>query len=182
MRVSQEQKKFESLVMPHMNAAYNLARWMMGDDSEAQDAVQNAALRAFKYLATLKGNEAKAWFLGIVRNCCLTRLRERSHRLADVDVSFILNGQEEMDILGASSTTPDTALLNKASREAVNTVLRQLPVAHREILILREMEDMAYEDIAEILGVPMGTVMSRLSRARLNFRQAFLAADEGEKP
>jgi len=184
MQVNQKhQQQFEMAVLPHLDAAYNLARWMMGNDSEARDVVLTASLRAITYIASLCDNGGRPWFLGIVRNCCLTQLRERSGRLSDIDIAVLVNSHEELDVMGSNSDVlPDEALTRRNNREHVNTTLRRLPVAYREVLILREMEDLSYEHIASIIGVPIGTVMSRLSRARLNFRQEFLALNEGHHP
>lgn len=173
-------RKFEVSVLGHLDAAYNLARWMMGNEADARDVVQTASLRALTYIDSLRGNEAKAWFLGIVRNCCMTALNERSGRVTDIDVDTLVNGNDELETLGSSGLSPEQEFTRRDNRFHVNSVLRNLPVNYREILILREMEEMAYDQIAFITGVPMGTVMSRLSRARLCFKQAFLASSEGE--
>jgi RNA polymerase sigma-70 factor (ECF subfamily) len=166
----------------HLDAAYNLARWLMGDDADARDVVQIASLRALTYLDSLRGNEARAWFLGIVRNCCMTALGERSSRVADMDMDAVVQGNDELETLGSSAPIPEQELLRRDNRKHVNQVLQQLPVGYREVLILREMEDMAYEQIAAVLDVPVGTVMSRLSRARSSFKQAFLVLNQGAAP
>lgn len=183
MRAKSQQQQFESAVLPHLDAAYNLARWMMGNDGEARDAVQSASLRALNYIASLRNGQSRPWFLGIVRNCCLNQLRERSGRLSDVDVAVLVDGHDELDTIGSSAETlPDEMLMQRNNREHVNTALRRLAVVYREVLILREMEELSYEQIASITGVPTGTVMSRLSRARQQFRQEFLALNEGYQP
>ncbi len=182
MRAQNQQQQFEIAVLPHLNAAYNLARWMMGNDSEARDAVQTASLRALNYIASLRDGESRPWFLGIVRNCCLDQLRERSGRLSDVDIAALVNSHDELDVMGSTDALPDDVLMRRGNREHVNTALRRLAVVYREVLILREMEELSYEQIASITGVPTGTVMSRLSRARQQFRQEFLALNEGYQP
>jgi RNA polymerase sigma-70 factor, ECF subfamily len=154
-------------VLCHLDAAYNLARWMMGQESDARDVVQIAALRAFSYIDSLRGDDGKAWLLGIVRNCCLSALRERSQQQAWLDVDAL---GDESDVLSDDSSSPHALLERKADRAMVNAALSRLAPAFREVLILREMEEMSYEAIAAVVGVPMGTVMSRLSRARRQFR------------
>lgn len=175
-------RRFEVAVLGHLDAAYNLARWLMGDDADARDMVQIASLRALTYLDSLRGNEARAWFLGIVRNCCMTALRERSGRIADMDMDAVVQGSDELETLGSSGPIPEQELLRRDNRNHVNQVLQQLPVGYREVLILREMEDMSYEQIAVVLDVPIGTVMSRLSRARSSFKLVFLALNQGAVP
>lgn len=183
MRAKNQQQQFENAVLPHLDAAYNLARWMMGNESEARDAVQTASLRAFSYFASLRNGESRPWFLGIIRNCCLTMLRERSGRLSDMDIAVLVNGHDELDVLGSNTNElPEETLSRRNNREYVNMALRRLAVTYREVLILREMEEFSYDQIASIIGVPVGTVMSRLSRARQQFRQEFLALNEGQQP
>lgn len=169
-------------MLSHLDAAYNLARWLTGNEADAHDAVQTAAMRAWKYLDSLRGDDAKAWLLGIVRNCCMTALGARSERIGDMDIDAVVQGNDELDTLGSGSLMPEQALQRRDNRAHVNRALRQLPVGFREVLILREMEDMAYEQIAAIMQVPVGTVMSRLARARASFKQAFLALNGGESP
>ena len=165
-------------MLPHLDAAFNLARWLAQDDTLARDAVQAAALRALDYIGALRGNDGRAWFLGIVRNVCLDALRERAARRGDLDLAALIDGPGELDQLGSAGHAPDDELERRATRASVNATLRGLPVVFREVLVLREMEDMGYEEIAAVTGVPIGTVMSRLSRARHQFRVAFLALDE----
>ncbi len=170
--------------MVHLNAAYNLARWLMSDEADARDVVQIASLRALTYLDSLRGDDAKAWFLGIVRNCCMTALSERSGRIADMDVDAVVLGNEELETLGSSGAIPgldpENEMMRRDNRAHVNQALQQLPVGHREVLILREMEEMSYDEIAAVMDVPIGTVMSRLSRARFLFKQAFLGLNQGK--
>jgi RNA polymerase sigma-70 factor (ECF subfamily) len=173
-------KRFEVLISEHLDAAYNLARWLMGNEADARDVVQTASLRALTYMESLRGQEAKAWFLGIIRNCCMTALGERSGRVADIDVDSLINSNDELAKLGTSASSPELELMRRDERSRVNSALRYLPVGYREVLILREMEELAYDQIASITGVPVGTVMSRLSRARQSFKQAFLISSEGE--
>ena len=172
--------KFEVNVLIHLDAGYNLARWMMSDESEAKDVVQTAALRALIYVDSMRPDEAKAWFMGIIRNCCLSALSARNKQGKNVDFDALVDGNDELETLGASSQIPEQMLMTQESRALVNQTLVELPVIYREVLILREMEDLSYEQIGAMVGVPVGTVMSRLSRARLSFREAFMRMSNGE--
>lgn len=165
--------ELEGTLLPQLDAGFNLARWLLGNDSEAQDAVQLASVRAIQYFPSFKGGDAKPWFLGIVRNTCLTALRARAGRRADIDLDSLLGGPAEFEALGAGQEAPDAALERRAERDAVNRVLRSLPAGFREALILREMEELSYEAIASVTGAPIGTVMSRLARARKMFRAEY---------
>lgn len=176
--VNLKHERFEALVLPHLDASFNMARWMMGDEAQARDAVQNAAMRALSYIANLRGANGRAWFFGIVRNVCLDALRERSARYSDLDVIELLEGSDESGGLETHIPGPDHELERRATQDNVNATLRALPVAFREVLVLREIEDMSYDEIALVTGVPVGTVMSRLSRARRQFRVAFATREE----
>jgi RNA polymerase sigma factor (sigma-70 family) len=166
---------FEAAVLPHLDAAFNLARWITGDEALARDAVQTSALRALTYIASLRGDQGRPWFLGIVRNVCMDASREQSARIGDLDVATILEGSAELEHLGSAGDSPEHGLELRATKASVNATLRALPVIFREVLVLREIEDMSYEEIAIVTGVPPGTVMSRLSRARRQFRESFPA-------
>jgi RNA polymerase sigma-70 factor (ECF subfamily) len=176
--VSARRGELESALLPHLDAGYNLARWLVGNDSEANDVVQSACVRAIQYFSSLRGSDAKPWFLGIVRNTCMTALKHRGERAADIDVESLLESPAESEALGAGREGPLEPLLRRDVRERVNRVLRQLPAGFKEVLVLREMEELSYDDIAHVTGVPIGTVMSRLSRARRQFRAAYALLDE----
>lgn len=167
------QGELERALLPQLDAGFNLARWLLGNDHEASDAVQTASVRAIQYFSSLRGTDAKPWFLGIVRNTCLTALKARSGRAADLDVESLVGSAVELDVLGASHEQPDRALERKAERDAVNRVLGNMPAGFREVLVLRELEDLSYEEIAAVTGAPIGTVMSRLARARKLFRSKY---------
>jgi RNA polymerase sigma-70 factor (ECF subfamily) len=177
--LTSEHGRFESAVLPHLDAAFNLARWLTGDDGQARDAVQTGALRALNYIDNLRGEEGRSWFLAIVRNVCMDALRDRAARASDLDVVEWAEGPAGLEQLSEPASRPDELMERRATRERVNATLRSLPVVYREALVLREIEDMGYEEIAIVTGVPIGTVMSRLSRARRHFRAAFLAQEEG---
>lgn len=146
--------------MPHLDAAYNLARWLSRSPSDAEDIVQDAMLRAFRAFDGFRGGDIKPWLLAIVRNCWRTASAERSRR------AHVPLPDEHGDALLAGGPDPEEAALEASDRSRLNGVIALLPNEFREVLILREMEDMSYREIAEVTGVPIGTVMSRLARAR----------------
>jgi len=158
--------RFEQIVLPHLDAAFNLARWLTRNDSDAQDVVQESFIRALRYFDRLKGTEARPWLLGIVRNTCYTWLQK--NRPAEmVAVEDMDAPPAEADPAAfANLETPEVIVLQSANRKLVNQALEELPVGYREVIVMREIEDMSYKDIAAVAGIPMGTVMSRLSRAR----------------
>jgi RNA polymerase sigma-70 factor (ECF subfamily) len=157
--VADRRLKFEQTVLPHIDAAYNLARWLTRNDQDARDVVQDSMLRAYRFFDGLRG-EARPWLLALVRNACMTWLKaNRPAELAGVDPAS--PGLEAVD-----DETPETLALRALDRRMVNEALAALPALFREALILRELEDLSYKDIARITGAPVGTVMSRLSRAR----------------
>jgi RNA polymerase sigma-70 factor (ECF subfamily) len=156
--------RFEQSIIPHMNAAYNLARWLSSNDSDAQDVVQEAYLRAFKFFGGFRGGDSRAWLLRIVRNAFYDWLKH--NRREATGMAF----EEEIEHAADASATPDTLLLEKADHELLHQAIAELPVEFREILVLRELEGFSYKEISEIAGVPLGTVMSRLARAREHLR------------
>jgi RNA polymerase sigma-70 factor, ECF subfamily len=158
-------------VVPHLDAAYRFARWLCRPPSDADDIVQEAFLRAFRAFEGLRGGDVKAWLLTIVRNCHATAL-EQSRRRATVPLP------EEYP--GEASPDPETLSAADQERRALERVIATLPQEHREVLLLREMEDLSYREIASITQVPIGTVMSRLARARAALRGNWLAAAAGE--
>jgi RNA polymerase sigma-70 factor (ECF subfamily) len=154
--------RFETAVLPHLDAAYNLARWLTRNEHDAEDVVQESFMRALRYFDRLQGSEARPWLLGIVRNTCYTWLEK--NRPADV---VPMDDFEQLAAETASpAATPDVILLQSANRKLVNLALEELPVGYREVIVMREIEDLSYKEIAAIAGIPMGTVMSRLSRGR----------------
>ena len=160
------------LTLPHLDSAYNLARWLMGSPQDASDAVHTAFLRAARYVHTYAGGNARAWWLSIVRNCCLATLAARRPR----DVSLDAMEPESASALAATeSDAPEERLHLAQSAALVMQHLERLPTEFREVLVLREIEDASYREIGEILSVPIGTVMSRLSRARQSMRKSLAA-------
>jgi RNA polymerase sigma factor (sigma-70 family) len=164
--------RFEQTIMPHLDAAYNLARWLTRNDSDAQDVVQDAYLRAFKYFDSFQSENPSAWLLAIVRNAGFTWMR-RNRRSEEVVGSEPLDEEEVGNaepLLGGGSrqlaTDPETLLIEARDRAQVNELVAKLPAEFREVIVLREIQDLSYREIADIVGIPIGTVMSRLSRAR----------------
>jgi RNA polymerase sigma-70 factor (ECF subfamily) len=163
-------KLFEQTVLPHLDAAYNLARWLAGNDHDAQDVAQEASLRAFRFFGSFRGENARAWFLTIVRNTFYTWLRKNRPPEKTVDID-----DETLDIEDASANA-ETASPQFADADAVRRAIAELPVEFREIVILREMEGFSYKEIADLAEVPIGTVMSRLARARKLLQKSLAAA------
>jgi len=165
-------RRFEQTIMPHLDAAYNLARWLTRNDSDAQDVVQDAYLRAFKYFDSFEGESPSAWLLAIVRNTCFTwmrRNRPSEEVLGSEPIDEESVGSAEPLLGGGSralATDPETLLIEGRDRSEVNELVAKLPAEFREVIVLREVEDLSYREIADIVGIPIGTVMSRLSRAR----------------
>src|SRR6185437_8245091 len=164
-------RRFELVVMPHLDSAYNLARWLTRNDADAQDVVQEAMLRAFKYFDGFDGRYAHAWLLRIVRNACFTWVREKQSMSTAVPLDENLDAiDRDGSVLALSAQglgrSPEVIVGEIQDARRLDALINQLPAAYREVIILREMEDLSYREIAEISGVPIGTVMSRLARAR----------------
>jgi RNA polymerase sigma-70 factor (ECF subfamily) len=175
--MSQATSRFEEIVMPHLDAAYNLARWLVKDQHAAEDVVQDAYLRAFRYFNSFRGDDARPWLLGIVRNTCYSWLqnKKQSPEQVEFDDAVEMDESAEITIAIGRSESPETLLVRKADRTLVNAAIQALPTAFREVIILREIEEMPYDSIATIMHIPIGTVMSRLSRARSMLRAALEA-------
>lgn len=160
--------------MPHLDAAYNLARWLVRSSADADDIVQEAMLRAFRSFDSFRGGDARPWLLTIVRNCCMTALgdsrRRKNEPLPENDDARMLVSPEE---------DPETRTIRADHARKLAHAIAELPAEYREVLILREMEDMPYRDIAAVAGVPIGTVMSRLARARAALKDKWLNEAEG---
>lgn len=169
---SQDQVRFEALVLPHLDAAHNLARWLLRSRADAEDAAQEAMLRSFRFIHVFHGGDARAWLLQIVRNTCYSWL-EKSRR-----VNLMTEFDEE--IHGSSGPTPEALAIGVDDREMISRALESLPAQYREVIVLRELEGCSYKEIAEITSVPLGTVMSTLSRARRHL-QASLGAPARRK-
>lgn len=162
---------FETLVLPHLDAAYNLARWLLRSEQGAEDAAQEASMRAFRYIETLRGDDARPWLLRIVRNTCFTmleRTRNQPHWVDFDDAEF------EAALVEAPQhgADPVLQLQQQRTRLQVDAAIRALSPPLREVIVLREFEELDYAQIAKIVAVPIGTVMSRLARAREKLRAA----------
>jgi|SRR5207248_2959157 RNA polymerase sigma-70 factor, ECF subfamily len=152
---------FEATVLPYLNSAYNLARWLTRNEHDAEDIVQDAILRALRSFDTfIPGRDARAWLLAIVRNSCRTWMRRnRPHETA-------AQLDDDAQVAVGTWSDPEAVLIKNANSQAIHSALEELPSEYREILILRELEELSYKEIAQIVEIPLGTVMSRLSRAR----------------
>ena len=152
--------RFEEQISPHLRSAYNLAKWLTRNHEDAEDVVQEAFLRAFSAFENLRGSDAKAWLLTIVRNTCLTWLKRNRNATAMIAL------QDQVEDPSEPSPDPEEMLFISIDREQVRRALEQLPLEFREVVVLREFEGLSYKEIAATVGVPLGTVMSRLSRGR----------------
>jgi RNA polymerase sigma-70 factor (ECF subfamily) len=162
--------RFEQAVMPHFDAAYNLARWLTRSPGDADDVVQEAYLRAFTFFDGFRGGDAKAWLFSIVRNTGYSWLRK--NRAQDLMTEF----DETMH--GDTAPSPEALQLRRADAETVRDALAKLPAEFREVLVLREMEELSYKEIADVTGIAIGTVMSRLSRARKRLHDQLVVPEE----
>lgn len=152
-------QSFEQTMLPHLNAAFNLARWLTRNESDAEDVVQEAYLRAYRFFDGFKGGDGKGWLLAVVRNTFLTWARHESGPNQKVVFDEAVHG-------GGEETGVETRLVKNAEAKSLRECVNALHSEYREVLVMRELEDMSYKEIAEATAIPMGTVMSRLSRAR----------------
>jgi RNA polymerase sigma-70 factor, ECF subfamily len=158
-------ESFETVVVPHLDAGYRLARWLMRDEHDAEDVVQEASLRAFRYFRTFVGGDGRAWFLRIVRNTCHDW---RRHGYQPTTDSF----DEEQHSSARPQSDPETLLLQSDDGTLIARALGSLPDHFHQLLVLRELEGLSYRELSDVIGIPIGTVMSRLSRARVGLRRA----------
>ena len=168
--------RFEAIVLPHLDAAYTLARYLVANEDDARDVVQDAYLRALKYFSGFRGTNAgdgRPWLLAIVRNTAFT-LRRRGRREAGA-AEF----DEQLHSKAVEDVHPEAELLGSAARDTLHQAIDQLPREFREVIVLRELEGMSYKQIGEVIGVPLGTVMSRLARARQRLQRALTAEQKG---
>ncbi len=161
---------FEQTVIPHMNAAYNLARWLTHSAHTADDLVQESYLKAFRSFETFQGkdsNDGRGWLLTIVRNTCFTWLKKKGNQST---------AEFDEQLHSTTDQTPETILLNEAALGSLNQCLECLPLAFREAIVLRELEELSYREISDIARVPVGTVMSRLARGRKRLQECLAGA------
>ena len=171
--------EFERIMMPHLQAAHDLARWLMRHPQEADDAVQEAYLRAFRAFDGYAGGNARAWILAIIRNTCMTRLsRLRSNsKVVLLDVATLDRDPATAEALRDPARAADDMLVSENDRKRVHAALKKLPEFYREVLIMREFDELSYREISDVIGISVGTVMSRLSRGRARMR-ALLSDEE----
>jgi RNA polymerase sigma factor (sigma-70 family) len=158
-------ERFERVIVPHLDAAYNLARWLTGNDHDADDVVQEASMRAFQFLGGFRGDQGRAWLLAIVRNTCFTWLKK--HRGREPAARF----DEDLHSPATVAADPQQLLLREEDQQLVRQTLEELPMEYREVIVLRELEGLSYKQIADIVAIPVGTVMSRLARGRDRLQQ-----------
>jgi RNA polymerase sigma factor (sigma-70 family) len=157
--------RFEQSILPHMDAAYNLARWLTRNDDDAEEMVQEAYVRAFKFFDSFRGVDGRPWLLTIVRNTCYTWLQQ--NRRYETTMMF----DEEIHSTDSDDSNPETLMLQSADQQILRQALEELPVEFREVVVLRDLEGFSYKEIADIANIPAGTVMSRLARARERLKQ-----------
>ncbi len=163
--------RFAEMALPHLDAAYNLARWLTRDPTDASDVVQEAMLRALRFFGSYRGGSGKSWLLTIVRNTAIDWMR--ANRPAHMAPPPPDDG-DPLENIPAEGDDPEAALIRVGDREQVDRLIAALPAEFRECLVLREMEELSYKEIAAVTGVPLGTVMSRLSRARQLMQRALI--------
>jgi RNA polymerase sigma-70 factor (ECF subfamily) len=175
-----DRRQFDVLMLPHMAAAYNLARWVTGNPDDASDVVQESYLRAIKFFASYRGGAARSWLLAIVRNTGLNWLVQKQNQktepLPEPANSEEGGSQEIID----ENADPEFDLIQKQAAATMDQLIQALPVVYREVIILREIEELSYKEIAEVIGMPIGTVMSRLARARKAIQQYWKESAEGK--
>jgi RNA polymerase sigma-70 factor (ECF subfamily) len=177
-------RRFKDAVMPHLDDAYTLARYLTRNAQDADDLVQESYLRAFKFFASFKGDHARPWLLTIVRNCFYSALkahpRSETASLSDMDVDALDTSATVIDLWGQRSENPEQTLITLDNADVVRRLIECLPTQFREVLVLRELEELSYQEIAHIMDVPIGTVMSRLARARNLFKAAWIEHSDKE--
>jgi RNA polymerase sigma factor (sigma-70 family) len=162
---------FEEIILPHLNSAHNLARWMTRNDQDAQDVVQESYMRAFRFFDSYRGGDGKSWLLEVVRNTCFTFQRREMRK------STVVVFDEAAHTPSVKQPNAEEALVEAGNRQILRRCIEGLPEPFREVLVMRELEEMSYREIAEVAGVPPGTVMSRLSRARKRLEECAKSRD-----
>ena len=174
---------FEAIVLPHLDAAYNLARWLTHDDHNADDIVQMAVMRAFRFFDGYRGGDARAWLLTIVRNTYFTALRDTQHQLEEStfdEECYDRDGTDQNSSIYNIDTNPENLLAIGDVKRLVTQALESLPLQFREVVVLKEIQELSYKEIAEIVDIPLGTVMSRLARGREQLRKYLAKHVEGD--
>jgi RNA polymerase sigma-70 factor (ECF subfamily) len=166
-------RRFRDAALPHLDDVYTLARYLLRNPADADDAVQECYLRAFRHFDGFRGQAVKPWLMAILRNVCRAEFARRSGAAADIaDVA-----EDALPLWQEPESSPETAILRQRDSEAVRALLAALPAPYREAIVLRDINDLSYREIAEVAGVPIGTVMSRLGRARSMLRDAWLKSE-----
>ena len=173
MLEAEERARFEQVVLPHLDAAFNLSRWLLRGRADAQDVAQDAMLRAFRFFGGFHGGDARAWILQIVRNTCYSWLEK--HRPMELSTEF------DEELHSESQASPEALAIASDERERLTRALEALPARAREVLVLRELEGCSYKEIAAITSMPMGTVMSALARARGRLQQLLTQTEVATK-
>jgi RNA polymerase sigma-70 factor (ECF subfamily) len=178
LRILKDNKNsiFEQKLIPHLPSAYNLARWLTRNDVDAEDVMQDSLIRAFRFFDDVQKDDIKPWFFQIVRNTCFSWLRKNRNfiELKDEKLEDILNED------GSESPSPETLFLKTLSHLEIKSAMEKLPLEFQEIIILREFEDLSYKEISRIIDIKEGTVMSRLSRAKLKLKEILVEQSNGE--
>ena len=175
--MDEKRHRFEAQVLPHLDAAYRFACWLSRAPGDTDDVVQEAMLRAYRGFDGLRGSDVKAWLLAIVRNCHATAIAQRQRR-AHVPLPDEHDAQDG-HVMIATLPDPESAAIRRDHARTLERLMAMLPAEHREVLVLREIEDMDYREIAAVTGVPIGTVMSRLARARAALKARWPESIEG---
>jgi RNA polymerase sigma-70 factor (ECF subfamily) len=165
LKEREKQARFEQTILPHLDAAYNLARWLTRNQHDAEDVAQEACLRAFKFFDNFRGGDSRVWLLTILRNTCYTWLQQNRPREA------ISSFDEKIHTPDSDASNPATLALQSANDQMLRQSLEELSTEFREIVVLRDLEGLSYKEIGDIAGIPLGTVMSRLARARERLKQ-----------
>lgn len=168
--MSERLQTFEELVLPHLGAAYNLARWLLRNEQDAEDVTQEAIVRAVRFFAGFRGDNPRAWLLTVVRNSAYSFLQR--NRAGELGLKFDEDLHTAPESHGQVAESPEVLVLRAAEQRLLNRAVEALPVEFREVFVLRELEGLSYREIADLAGIPIGTVMSRLSRARRQLRAA----------
>ena len=175
----QNERRYREVVLPHLDSAFNLARWLARNDQDAEDIVQEAFLRAYRFFDSFHGDDARPWIMGIVRNTFYTWYQQQRAQRQSTQFDEDLHSGTAVDASAVqrSDDNPETLLLHKDAQRQFHRALSALPEEFREVLVMRELEDLSYKDIAGIVGIPVGTVMSRLARGRKRLAQVLGASD-----
>jgi len=169
-------RRFRDAALPHLNDVYTLARYLLRDAADADDAAQECYLRALRYFDTFRGTEIKPWLFAILRNVCRGEFARRSHAtLARDDTTD--DAEDAAPLWQEEQASPETETLRQWDAETIRRLVAELPNSVREAIVLREVNDLSYREIADVVGVPIGTVMSRLARARSMLRKAWIAEE-----